>query len=212
MCMTTGQCLVGHRLEPFAVGLRAVDGPLWVVVEQMDHFGEARAGEDQRARACDLGPEVMEVGPRPVVHLGRVEVGAEHLAHADAIPLGTAGVGFRGVGRVGVTEVAGKGGVRSIGRLGTIANRRHQTRREPGVRCCLSRQAVEPAIIGPGCGLVGGGKDLASRGNTAARSPLFVGGAEAFEGVGHGVEPSRYVLPGRYVCSRHQIEDAAKPR
>ena len=122
MFFAARQRLVGECLQPCLVRGRTVLGTRWVGVEQLDDFSEARPGLDARARRGDLGAEVVEVGPRPLVHLLRIEVGAQHRAHTNSVTLGPAAIGFVGVGRVVVAQIRGEVAVRGVGIAGTIAN------------------------------------------------------------------------------------------
>ena len=211
MLVAAFQGLVGERLQPLLVLVDTVRGAcrIGVVVEQMDHLGEAGTGKDALARRGDLGAEVVEVGPRPLVHLDRVEVGAQHLAHADAVPLRAAPVGLGRVRRVGGAQVLGELGVGGVGLIGAgahLLDQRRRQRRSVG----LGGQRVEPTIRRPGAGLIGRGVRLASCRHAALGAAEFVRGLQAGERGGHLAEPRRDVRPGCVAVARHQVEGAAQ--
>ena len=100
MLFAARQRLVGQRLQPRLVGGGTVLSTLWVTVEQLDDFGEAGSRPDARTGRGDFGTEIVEVGPRLVVHLLWIEICAQHRPHPNSVALGPAAVVFVRVGGV----------------------------------------------------------------------------------------------------------------
>ena len=137
-----------------------MDGSIGIVIQEMDHRREPGAGHDAFARGANVGAQRMEVGPRPLVHLGWFEVGTQHLAHPHPVTLRPAPVldGRRRVRRC------------RAGRWRTRRTRRWPRPRRRGLLrrvwvamprwWPLPRRVCRTVVAGPGVGLVGRSEDL----------------------------------------------------
>ena len=148
------------------------------------HLGERGTGQDPLARGADVGAQHVEVGPRPRVHLGRIEVGAQHLPHAHSVALGAAPVGVGGVG--GVRRRAGRRRTRRTRRwrrsapsrtLGTQRVAAARGRRRPRSASESNQRFV--AQVAACSAAASTWRRAATR---AVRSPELVGGAKAVPG------------------------------
>ena len=168
--LAAAQCLVGDLLQPRLVRVGSVHrAGRGSVSSRSITSAKLAPGQDVFAGGGDLGAQVVEVAPRPLVHLGRVEVGAEHLAHADAVALGAAAV----VG-VGGGCVRRRAGTRRTTPKAALAAAAPVARPRPrasggsvGVGGGFGGQRVEPAVGGPRARLVGGGERLTASGEDA---------------------------------------------
>ncbi|MEZ5251441.1 MAG: hypothetical protein R2713_20175 [Ilumatobacteraceae bacterium] len=198
--------VVGQLLQPRLVGLGALDRAGGIGVEQLAHLGERRARQDPLARRRHLTPQFVEVGPRPVVHLARVEVGAQHRPTVHRVSLEATRVDLGGGRCVDVAEIASEVGVRGDRRLGAGCHLGAQRLGQVGGLGRFTGERVEPAVVGPGAALGGDGERLSARGHLARAAPVLEGGPDPVECCRHAAEPRCDVAPGLLALARHQVE------